>query len=305
MNWNAKRYLLECLQSIVDTSGFLRSETIVVDNGSSDGSVDAVQTQFPSTKVIENRDNLGFAKANNIGIQVSTGTYIALVNSDVVVLDGCFEALFTYMKRHPHAGMIGPKMLGPGGEVRRSIMSFPNLGNSVFRAFALDSFFPASRLFGQYLMAYREFKAVREVDVLNGFFLMIRREAFDEVGLFDERFFIYGEDIDLCRRFERRRWLRIYHPGAAAIHYGGASSARQPIRFFIEMQKANLHYWRKQYGVTGSLAYKGVILIHHALRVLGYALRCAVLPRPSAYVRYKMKRSRKTIRWLLARLWIW
>lgn len=155
------------------------------------------------------------------------------------------------MEKHPGVGMVGPKMLSPAKEARRSTMSFPSLKNNAFRAIALDSFFPRSALFGQYLMAYRELRSVQEVDVLNGFFWVIRREALDDVGLLDESFFFYGEDIDLCRRFERGGWSRIYHPGAAAIHFGGASSAREPMRFFIEMQRANIRYWKKYGGVVG------------------------------------------------------
>jgi GT2 family glycosyltransferase len=299
VNWNAKRYLLQCLQSIRETVGALQTETIVVDNGSSDGSVDSARTEFPWAMIAESRDNLGFAKANNTGIRASRGKYVCLINSDVVVLDGCFRILYDYMERHPTVGMVGPKMLGSSRETRRSTMSFPTLGNNFSRAVALDSIFPQSRLFGRYLMAFREFSAVREVDVLNGFFWMIRKQALGEVGLLDERFFFYGEDIDLCRRFAQGRWLRIYHPGAAAIHFGGVSSARQPLRFFIEMQRANLQYWRKHHGLSGALEYSWILFLNHVLRLLGYSLKYVISPRPSTEARYKMRRSREALRWLL------
>lgn len=303
VNWNARQFLLECLQSIVETVGSLRTETIVVDNGSLDGSVDTVRARFPWAMIIENKYNLGFAKANNIGIRTSRGKYVGMLNSDVVVLGDCFRILYDYLETNPNVGIVGPKMLGPAREARRSTMSFPSLCNNAFRALALDSFFSRSRRFGQYLMAYREFTSVQEVDILNGFFWMIRREALDNVGLLDESFFFYGEDIDLCRRFERGDWLRVYHPGAACIHYGGASSARQPLRFFIEMQKANLQYWKKHHGATGSFAYRGILLVHHTLRLLGYSLKCVLSPRPSAEARYKMRRSWEALRWLLDPSW--
>lgn len=299
VNWNAKRYLLKCLQSIKETVGYLSTETIVVDNGSWDGSVNAVREQFPWVKIIESKDNLGFARANNIGIRASRGKYVSLLNSDVVILDGCFRILYGYMEKHPGVGMVGPKMLGPAQEARRSTMSFPSLLNNFFRAFALDSFFPKSPLFGQYLMAYRELRSVQEVDVLNGFFWLIRREALDKVGLLDESFFLYGEDMDFCRRFERGGWSRVYHPGAAAIHFGGASSAREPVRFFIEMQRANLRYWKKYRGTVGSLEYWGILLVHHSLRLIGNSLKCILSKRPGEEAKDKMRRSREALSWLL------
>lgn len=302
VNWNAKRFLLQCLASIAETVRFPRVETIVVDNGSSDGSCDAVRARFPAVVIIENKSNQGFAKANNTGIRAGRGRYMGLVNSDVVMQDGCLRILYEYMEKHPDVGMVGPRMLGPALEPRRSTMSFPSLRNNAFRALALDSLFPRSALFGQYLMAYREFRSIREVDVLNGFFWLIRNEALEDVGLLDEGFFLYGEDIDICRRFERAGWSRVYHPGGAAIHFGGASSAREPMRFFLEMQKANLQYWRKHNGRAGSLEYRGILLVHYCLRLIGYSMKCILSSPPAGQARYKMRRSRRAIQWLFRRL---
>jgi GT2 family glycosyltransferase len=304
VNWNAKEHILHCLQSIVDTAGSLRTETIVVDNGSRDGSVNAIRSRFPWVKIIENKDNLGFAKANNIGIRISRGKYVCMLNSDVVVLDGCFRILHGYLEKHPRVGIVGPKMLDSGRAVRRSTMSFPGICNNAFHALALDSLFPKSRTFGKYLMACRGLILIQEVDILNGFFWLIRREALNDVGLLDERFFFYGEDIDLCKRFERGGWLRIYHPGAAAIHYEGASSARQPLRFFIQMQKANLQYWKKYYGAMGAFAYKCILLVHHTFRLLGYSLKYVQSRGSRAEARFKKRRSREALNWLLSKAWV-
>jgi GT2 family glycosyltransferase len=253
--------------------------------------------------IAESRENMGFAKANNIGIRTSQGKYVCLINSDVVVLEGCFRILHDYMEHHPAVGMVGPRMIGPAHEARRSTMSFPSFNNNLSRAFALDSIFPKSRLFGQYLMAFREFSAVREVDVLSGFFWMIRKQALEQVGLLDERFFIYGEDIDLCKRFAQARWLRTYHPGAAATHFGGMSSAHQPMRFFIEMQKANLQYWRKHHGLSGAIKYRWILFLHYVLRLLGYSLKYLLSTEPNTDVRYKIRRSREALRWLFGNSW--
>ena len=195
--------------------------------------------------------------------------------------------------------MVGPLLLAPSGEPCRSTMSFPTFPNSLFRAAALDTFFPRSRLFGAYLMAWQPGLRPREVDVLNGAFWMIRREALDEVGLLDEGFFIYGEDIDLCRRLARRHWLRVQHPGALAVHVGGASSARQPLRFYLEMQRANLRYWRKHRGAGAARLYAMVLMTQMALRLAGHGLRWIARGSAGAEAHLKMRRSRSAMLWLL------
>ena len=302
VNWNAKRCLLQCLRSIAETTGGLRTETIVVDNGSSDDSVISIKKDFPWVIVIENGENLGFAKANNIGIRESVGAYVCLVNSDVVVIEKCFQTLFEYLEKHSRVGIIGPKMLGPDWDARRSTMGFPTLANVLYRALALDSLFLNSRVLESYLGSQRKLKSIREVDVLNGFFWMVRREALRDVGTLDERFFLYGEDIDFCIRMRAHGWSRVYHPGSMAIHFGGASSARQPVRFYVEMQKANLQCWRKHHSLTSSTVYLGIMLLHHSVRLLDYAFTTVFFGEPGIECKHKMGRSREALRWFLAGL---
>ena len=240
-----------------------------MDNASSDGSPDAVRDEFPGVRLICNDDNYGFAKANNIGIRASTGEYLFFINSDVVVKAGCFEKMISYMDGHQDIGVLGPRILGPNGAVQRSCMGFPTLWNSLCRALALDSIFPGMKLFGGELMAYWPHDDIRSVDVINGCFWMVRRKALQAAGPLDERFFIYGEDIDWCKRFHDKGWKVVFYPEAEAVHYGGASSANAPLKFFIEMQRADYQYWKKHHTALASTAFLFIRLLHHAVRLPG------------------------------------
>jgi GT2 family glycosyltransferase len=173
-------------------------------------------------------------------------------------------------------------------------MGFLTLWNISCRALALDAIFPKIKLFGGYLMTF--WHKYRNVDVINGCFWMVRREALDQVGLLDERFFIYAEDIDWCKRFIEAGWKVVYFPRAEALHYGGASSSNAPIRFYIEMQKANLKFWQKHYGRFSYSVYYTINVLHHSLRVLGYSI---FRPRKNKDSSYKIKRSISSIKALL------
>jgi len=148
-------------------------------------------------------------------------------------------------------------------------------------------------------MDYWNHDSVRSVDALSGCFWMVRREVMNEVGLLDEDFFIYGEDIDWCRRFHQVGWDIVFYPIAEAIHVGGASSDNAPIRFYIEMQKADLQYWRKHHGKIGKAGYAVVILLRNALRVIARALQCAFWPSRRETAGFKLRRSVACIRWVL------
>ena len=233
VSWNARGFLRQCLDSLRCEKGNEAGELIVVDNGSTDGSAEMVQQEFPHAKLIRSGANLGFAKANNLGIKASTKRYLALVNSDVTVCGGCMERLVKYMDEHLEAGMMGPRIVGADGKWQRTCVGYPTLWTNLCRALALDVVAPGSRLFGGYLNRYAEAHEPTPVQVIYGCFWFIRRKALDQVGLLDERFFMYGEDIDWSKRFNDKGWGVVYVPEAEAVHYGGASfgeCARQVLR---------------------------------------------------------------------------
>ena len=210
VTWNARAYTEECLGSLFSGNLEQRVEVIVVDNASTDGTPEMIRSAFPKVNLIETGANLGFAKGNNIGIRHASGNYICLINSDVNVPPDCLSKLRQYMEQNPRVGLVGPKMLGPDGTARRSGMRFPSVWNSFLRAFALDSMFKGSKLFGGLLMSDFKFDRTRDIEVLNGWFWMTRKEALDEVGPLDERFFMYGEDIDWCKRFQLAGWRVVF-----------------------------------------------------------------------------------------------
>jgi GT2 family glycosyltransferase len=240
VSWNAKDYLMDCLRSLLFPKTSQTMEIIVVDNASTDGSPEAVIEQFPEVILIRNEKNLGFAKANNIGISRSTGKYVCLINSDVIILSDCIVKLYYFMETTPSIGMLGPKILNSDRSLQSSCRRFPSLWNNFCPAIGLDRLFPASKFFcGEHMFYFRHDK-MQKVEVLVGCFLMIRRKALEQVGYLDEQFFMYAEDIDLCKRFWDAGWEVAFSPHAEAIHYRGASSANAPIRFSVEQEKSLL-----------------------------------------------------------------
>jgi GT2 family glycosyltransferase len=299
VSWNARDYLSECLDSLNAEAYEGRLEIVVVDNASSDGSAEMVRARFPDVRLICNEQNLGFAKANNVGIRVTQGQYIALINSDVHVLPHCINTLVDYFNRDPKAGIIGPLIIGRDGKQQPSCRGFPRLWNTLCRALALDTTFSSSRWFGGYLLPHVDHSVQMHADILSGCFWMVRRDALNAVGLLDEAFFIYGEDMDWCRRFWAGGWTATFVPQASAIHYGGASSANAPIRFSVEMQRADCQYWSKHHSKPAYVTYVGISILHHALRVIGH--QAAAILRREEYDshRHLARCSAACLKWLL------
>ena len=299
VSWNAKKYLEECLGSLRALDADLSVEILVVDNASTDGTPEMIRNQFPHVRLIETGANLGFARANNVGIKLGSGKYVCLINSDVNVPPDCLPKMYRYMEQQPAIGLLGPKMLGPDGRTRRSGMRFPTIWNTFLRALAVDSLFKGSGIFGGLLMADFQFDQIKDMDVLNGWFWMARREALDQVGLLDERFFIYGEDIDWCKRFHLAGWRVVFCPEAEAVHYGGASSSNAPLRFFIEMQRANLQYWEKYHGRISRFFYVLAVWLNHVIRATGWGF--VYLAQRSSRTRalVKVKQNLACMHWLL------
>jgi len=296
VSWNTKQHLLNCISSLANQSGI--KEVIVVDNGSTDGSPEAVEKQFPQVKLIRNKENLGFAKANNIGMRASTGRYLCLINSDVIVQNGCIEKLAEFMDANPSVGISGPKILNPDGSLRVSCRHFPSIWNNLCQVLGFNKLFPKSVFFSEPFMKYWAHDEMRKVDALSGCFWMVRRKALDEVGLLDEDFFFYGEDVDWCRRFHKAGWDVVFYPQAEIIHFGGASSKNAPIRFYLEMQKADLQYWRKHHGRSGQAAYWMIILLRQLVRLPVYILMYILQSDARSDAIFKLKRALICIGWM-------
>jgi GT2 family glycosyltransferase len=298
VTWNGKKYALECLDSLRSLQSKLVLEIIVVDNASSDGTPDAIQQQYPEVRLFRNQANLGFAKANNIGIAASCGDYVALVNSDVVVPPGCLEKMVDFMNANPAIGLLGPRMLSPTGEVGQSVNRLPTVWNYLCFALGLHSLVPNSKIFGGYLMADYGYDKTEDVEVLTGWFWMVPRRALAQVGGLDERFFMYGEDLDWSHRFLKAGWRVVFFADAEALHYGAASSGQAPTRFYVEMVRANLQYFQKHYGRFGGLGFLFATGIHELVRVAAYGVVYCFnrYKRPASAL--KVMRSLSCLRWL-------
>lgn len=298
VNWNAREPLHNCLKSICTHEREVDYEIIVVDNASTDGSVEMVKKAWPSVALVQNSKNLGFAQANNIGIHQSTGQYVCLINPDVVVLQGCIRNLIEFMDRNPRVGMTGPRILNPDLTLQPSCRHFPSIWNNLCQALALNHLLPKSRFFSGSFMNYWAHDTLQKVDTIGGMFWMVRRQAINEAGFLDEDFFLYGEDIDWCRRFHAAGWDIMFYPGAEAVHLGGASSSIAPIKFYIEMQKADLQYWRKHHGRVGKAGYMVVTLLNNALRAVARTLQYMFCPPARETACFKLRRSLAYIRWV-------
>lgn len=267
LSWNDQNYMEECLQSLMHSTKSRTLEIIVVDNASTDGTPDIVAAKFPSVKLIRNRENLGFPKGNNIGMQASRGKYVFLLNSDVKVLDGCMDALADYLDVHPDIGMIGPRILNRDMTHQSSCRRYPTLWNNFCMMSGLSSAFKESRFFSGEHMFYFKGDRLMDVDVLVGCFWAVRREALDEFGMLDEGFFMYAEDLDWCLRCKKAGWRVVFYPDAESIHYRGGSSAKKdPVWLALTQQRSVLRYWKKHHGVLGVLGMSCLIFASKLVR---------------------------------------
>jgi len=289
VTWNAKELTRSCLASLLRSPQPFTMEVIVVDNASQDGVADMIAAGFPSVTLIRNPENAGFARANNQGIAIACGRYVCLINSDVEVPANCLSEMLSYMAANPSIGLLGPKMLCPDGSIGDSAMRWPSVSNAFWRALSFDTIPGISKFIPGALMRDFRYDRIADVEVLTGWFWMVRREALEKVGGLDEQFFMYGEDIDWCKRFWNAGWRVVFFPKAEALHYGGASSSRAPIRNAVEMLRARLQYVRKHHGMWGRIMFRIFLWIHHLIRVLGYG--AVWLLRRSSQAAFKVKQS--------------
>jgi GT2 family glycosyltransferase len=266
--WNARHYLELCLDSLAKAPPRRTMEVLVVDNASSDDTVEMVEAKFPWVKLIKSKQNLGFAKGNNVAIRQCRGRYIALVNPDVIVFPGCLDALAKFLDENPKVGDVGPRVFNPDMTQQSTCRRFPTLWNNFCSASSLEGRFKGRRFFAGEHMYYFQHDRTLAVDVIVGCFSMIRREAFDEAGLLDEDLFMYGDDVDWCRRAWNAGWQVFFFPDAQAIHDRGKTTAPYPAHFAVAQQRSILRYWAKHHTIFGLLGIRCIMLFHHLLRYL-------------------------------------
>jgi O-antigen biosynthesis protein len=255
VNYNVKHFLEQCLFSVLKASATIQAEIFVIDNNSSDNSIDYLQPRFPLVRFMANPENIGFAKACNQGLKWSKGEYVLFLNPDTIVPEDCFEKCLAFFAANPNAGALGIRMLdGTGKFLKESKRSFPSPVTSLFKLFGLSRLFPHSKLFSKYHLGHLDNKKDHEVDVLAGAFMMIRKEVLDATGGFDEIFFMYGEDVDLSYRIQKlvnpvtgEKYRNYYFSGSSIIHFKGESTRRASMNYVRMFYNAMSLFVRKHY----------------------------------------------------------
>lgn len=298
VTWNGRAYAVECLDSLRHNASGLTLQTIVVDNASTDGTPEAVREQFPEVQLVQADTNLGFSKGNNLGMRLADADYVCLINSDVVVPPQCLENMLAFMERNPDIGMLGPKMVAPDGRTGDSVMRLPTVWNSFCCAMGFHRIFPTAKWLNGFMMSEFPYDRTADVEVLTGWFWMIRKSALEEVGGLDEQFFMYGEDIDWSYRFLKAGWRVVFYADAWALHYGAASSCRAPARFYVEMRRANLQYFNKHHGRLAERGYRLVLFVHEAIRIAGHGALYLFATSRREHARAKIISSLAAFGWL-------
>ena len=270
VSWNTKKLLDDCLESIYKFTSGLKFEVLVVDNGSEDGSGDMVKKKFPKTKLILNKKNLGFSKANNQGIKKAKGQYIFLLNSDTYLVENSFKKLLTNIKSRSKLGVIAPQLLNENQTIQQSAGYFPHLPQVFFWMSFLDDL-PIGMLFKPYHIDHDSFyKNGQQIDWVTAAALMIPKKVIDEVGLLDPQIFMYGEEIEWCYRIKKAGYKIYFSPITNIIHIGRGSHQKIPTQAFIGEYRGLIYFYKK---------YKSKL----ALQFLKLLLKIGALARIAAF----------------------
>ena len=268
VTWNSRRDLELCLPSIRSGCAAHACEVILVDNASGDDSVAYARQVLPDVKVIANKENAGFARANNQGFRLATGRYVCLLNPDTIVNARAFDILITWMDaKGDEAWACGPGLLNGDGTAQRTGVRFPSLWNLLVEALFLDRLFPSSRIFGAHRELYEQGMTPRRVDFVQGSCLLMRGTALEAVGGLDESFFMYFEETDWCKRCAVQGGRIFLVPSAHVTHFGGGTVGHYDERRLVYYHESLFRYYRKHHLLVAHLAVRGIILGRSVIRV--------------------------------------
>ena len=264
VNYNVREFLHHALVSLQKAMKGIRGEIIVVDNASDDGSIEMVRRRFPKVRLIASKSNLGFARANNLGLKEASGKFLLLINPDTLVQEDTLTVMLRFFQDNPDVGLAGCKVMNPDGTFQLACRrSFPAPWAAFTKMTGLSSLFPGSRLFGRYNLTYLSPDETYELDAVSGSFMMVRREAYEQVGGLDEDFFMYGEDLDWCYRIQRAGWKNYYVHSTQIIHYKGESTKRSSLNEIRTFYQA-MHLFVQKH-LSGSLLFS--LLLRFAITV--------------------------------------
>jgi hypothetical protein len=272
VNFNTKKILKKCLSSIFELTKEIEFEVIVVDNASSDSSVEMIEKFFPKVKIIANRKNLGFGSANNQGIKKAQGKYVCFLNSDVVLVENSLGKLIKISNKHSQVGIYGPKLVNVDKTIQQSAGFFPNLPQ-VFLWMTFIDDLPFGKLLKPYHVDHDSFyQEEQKVDWVTGAAMMVRKEVFERVGGFDEKIFLYGEEVELCYRVKKAGFSIFYTPVTKLIHIGRASMDKSDIGAITGEYKAILYFYEKYKSYLSRIIVFALLEFGALLRILIFGL---------------------------------
>lgn len=283
VNYNVKHFLEQCLNSVALAVKGLDVEVYVVDNISVDGSVEMVREKFPWVNLIANSKNVGFSKANNQAIHQAKGRYVLLLNPDTVVEEDTFRKTILFMDKHEECGGLGVKMIdGKGDFLPESKRGLPTPQVAFYKIFGLSRLFPRSKKFGKYHLGYLPMDQTNEIEILSGAFMMMRKAALDKVGVLDEEFFMYGEDIDLSYRIIQGGYKNYYLPETSIIHYKGESTKKSSINYVFVFYNAMIIFAKKHFSAKNARLFSSIInfaiYVRAGMAIVNRFLRRMALP---------------------------
>jgi len=260
VNYNVKYFLEQCLHSVRKAVNGLDAEVFVVDNNSVDGSIEMLHEKFPDIHTVANKENVGFSSANNQGIELAKGEYVLLLNPDTIVEEDTFSKVIEFMDEHEDAGGLGVKMVdGKGNFLPESKRGLPTPSVAFYKIFGLSKLFPKSKIFGKYHLGYLDKEKIHEVEVLSGAFMLLRKSVLDQIGLLDETFFMYGEDIDLSYRIIQGGYKNFYFPKTRIIHYKGESTKKSSVNYVVVFYRAMVIFAQKHFSAKNAKLFSFLI----------------------------------------------
>lgn len=283
VNYNVEFFLEQCLISVFKALEKIQGEVYVVDNNSIDGSVEMVKEKFSSVILIENKENVGFSRANNQALKIAKGEYHLLLNPDTIVEEDTFLKVVEFMDQHPDAGGLGVKMIdGKGNFLPESKRGLPTPRDAFYKIFGLSTLFKGSRRFGRYHLSYLNPDEIHEIEILSGAFMLMRRETLKKVGLLDEAFFMYGEDIDLSYRIVLGGYKNYYFPKTRIIHYKGESTKKSSVNYVFVFYNAMIIFAKKHFSSKNARLFSFLINLaiyfRASLALLNRLLKRSLVP---------------------------
>jgi N-acetylglucosaminyl-diphospho-decaprenol L-rhamnosyltransferase len=259
LSWNVRELLRKCLASLSWNDP--QVEVIVVDAGSADGSAEVARREFPAARLMAQTENLGYTRGNNLGLRAATGRYLLVLNPDTELIGDALAQMLAYMETHLQVGVLGPQLVSSDGAIQSTRRRFPTLATAFFESTWLQPLAPRAILRHFYAEDLPN-NAISDVDWVMGAALLVRREAYEQVGGLDEGFFMYSEEVDWCRRMKAAGWQVVYFPPARIVHHEGRSSEQVPAATHIRFNASKVRYFRKYHGRLAGEALRVFLLVN-------------------------------------------